>query len=355
MAGFAVRLAPAIVTGLLAAAPAYAQQAPRSDTRTWYQAYQDGRRQVRQNPSAAIASLEQAKRTGPKPGRRIPFYGDVFDDFLPDYHLGLAYLNAGRYQEANAAFDAVRQSGLITAKDREYAEFTKQSAAARTEFEKETLARATETRLAQTQAQGPPGLNPTQRPAQTQVQQTPIEQVQQNPVEQVARQEPSPNTAAQSPVQTAARAPEPNAANAPAPVAAPRPREPEPIPPARTQARNTPEQSRPRPERPAAARAPAPVALGSESSAMAAFFSGDYERAFTILSALGARDTTPRIDFYLACSTAALALTGGLTGDRASGTLDAARARFARLDAAQFEDDARFISPRVLETLRAAR
>src|SRR3954467_2252796 len=94
-----------------------AGQAParRNDTRTWYQAYADGKRAFDQkNWQAAIDSLEAAKRAGaPKPGRRIPFYGDVYDDYLPDYYLGMAYMNLRQFTRADQAFAAVRASGLI--------------------------------------------------------------------------------------------------------------------------------------------------------------------------------------------------------------------------------------------------
>ncbi|HEY7292178.1 MAG TPA: hypothetical protein VH583_20245, partial [Vicinamibacterales bacterium] len=88
----------AMVVALQSSAPPQAQQ--RADTRTWYEAYADGRRAFQQgNWQAAIDSLEASKRAAgaPKPGRRVPFYGDVFDDYIPDYYLGQAYLNLKQY------------------------------------------------------------------------------------------------------------------------------------------------------------------------------------------------------------------------------------------------------------------
>src|SRR5262245_4772373 len=120
---------------LLALQAANAQQR-RADSRTWYQAYADGRRAVQQgNWQAAVDSLEASKRAGaPKPGRRIPFYGDVFDDYLPDYYLGIALTNLGRYADADRAFEAVRASGLVRPNDREYAQFDIQSKKAKAEL-----------------------------------------------------------------------------------------------------------------------------------------------------------------------------------------------------------------------------
>ncbi len=122
----------ALLLALFVAAQS-AGQAParRNDTRTWYQAYADGKRAFDQkNWQAAIDSLEAAKRArAPKPGRKIPFYGDVYDDYLPDYYLGIAYLNLRQFTQADQAFAAVRASGLIGPKDREYAEFQRQTTA----------------------------------------------------------------------------------------------------------------------------------------------------------------------------------------------------------------------------------
>ena len=328
-----------LLLSLLVIQPAYAQSARGADTRTWYQAYQDGRRQVQQgNWQAAIASLQQAKRSGPRPGRRIPFYGDVFDDFLPDYYLGLAYLNTQQYKDATASFEAVRQSGLIAAKDREFGEFTRQAALATTEFEKTTLVKATPPPNNPSQT-APPGERPDPEPP---VQQTP-------PVTQTAANVPAPNAVA--PATTPA--PRPAPLTPAAQVAIPN------VPTGTTGVRQSGANVQNRVKLPPTTApntsSPAVVALGSESSAMAAFFAGDYQRAFTMLSALAVRGATPRTEFYLACSSAALALTGGMSPDQSSRTLDNARSRFAQLDAAQFATDERYVSPKVLQTLRAAR
>ena len=60
---------------------------------------------------AAIASLITAKRKGPASGRNIRFIGDDRGDYLPDYYLGIAYLNTKHFAESDAAFDDVKKSG----------------------------------------------------------------------------------------------------------------------------------------------------------------------------------------------------------------------------------------------------
>ncbi len=76
--------------------------------------------------------MEAAKRAGaPKPGRKIPFVGDRYTDFIPDYYLGIAYLNLKRYAESEKAFESVRASGLIGQRDPEYAQFQTQFNTAR--------------------------------------------------------------------------------------------------------------------------------------------------------------------------------------------------------------------------------
>ena len=97
--------------------------------RTWYQAYADAQRNVQQkNWNAAIADIEAASRLGaPKPGRNILFYGDVYGNFIPDYYLGLAYLGLNRPDDADRAFERVKQAQLIAPRDNLYAEFTRQA------------------------------------------------------------------------------------------------------------------------------------------------------------------------------------------------------------------------------------
>ena len=99
------------------------------DTRTWYQAYADAQRNVQQrNWQAALNDLDAAARLGaPRPGRNINFYGDVYRDYNPDYYRGVALSNLERYQEADQAFERVRQAQLITQRDSLFAEFNRQA------------------------------------------------------------------------------------------------------------------------------------------------------------------------------------------------------------------------------------
>ena len=311
----------ALVMTMLVATSSTGGQARNADTRAWYQAYQDGVRQVQQrNWQAAITSLLAAKRSGPAAGRRVPFYGDVFDDYLPDYYLGLAYMNTLQYTEAAAAFGAVQKTGLITAKDREYAELTRQTAAVSSALLKQVNAQATPPSVtpsgpAQTTNAPPPARNPQT----TQAASTDTTANVNNPN--------SADTSAVTPVQSSPPS------GQTAVTAAPKQR---PIPTRPTPTQNT--------------RTASATTLASESTGMAAFFAGDYQRASNILSALIVNGGTPRAEFYLACSRAALVLTGG--ADPA--TLSDARTRFSAVNAAQFAADQRYISPRILQTLRLA-
>jgi hypothetical protein len=117
----------AILVALVTIQSPPAQQ--RNDTRAWYQAYADAQRHIQQkNWASAVLDIETAIRRGaPRPGRRVHFYGDVYRDFNPDYYLGVAYVNLGRYAEADGAFERVRRAGLIGPRDPLYAEFVRQS------------------------------------------------------------------------------------------------------------------------------------------------------------------------------------------------------------------------------------
>ena len=294
-----------------------------ADTRSWYQAYQDGLRQVQQrNWQAAIASLLVAKRSGPAAGRRVAFYGDVFNDYLPDYYLGLAYMNTLQYKEAAAAFDAVQKAGLITAKDREYPELTRQTAAVASALSKQVNASAPLPTV------NVPPSGPAQTPnAPPQAGNPPSTQVASADVNSNVNIPNTADTPTASPVQSS-----PPIGQTTAAAGTTR----KPIPTRPAPAQNT--------------RTASASTLASESTGMAAFFAGDYQRASNILSALTVNGGTPRAEFYLACSRAALVLTGGAD----AATLSDARTRFSAVNATQFAADQRYISPRILQTLRVA-
>jgi hypothetical protein len=319
----------ALLLALFVAAQS-AGQAParRNDTRTWYQAYADGKRAFDQkNWQAAIDSLEVAKRArAPKPGRRIPFYGDVYDDYLPDYYLGIAYLNLRQFTQADQAFAAVRASGLIGPKDREYAEFQRQTAAVTDGL-----------REGATVAQNnlsPPAGNTTQA---------------------------ANNPPANSP-STAVPNPGPVAINTP-PVNLPTQQSPSPtpptVPPGNTLPGRQPTSTVPtgpaRGGRNGAGNSTItppikePVPLRAEEDAIRAYLSGQYDQAAALLnSRVQGPGATPRAFFYLACSQTALAILG----QGSSADVDGAKQLLARAgNPAQFAEDRRYVSPRVLRML----
>jgi len=321
-----------VALGLLLALQAANAQQRRADSRTWYQAYADGRRAVQQgNWQAAVDSLEASKRAGaPKPGRRVPFYGDVFDDYLPDYYLGIALTNLGRYAEADRAFEAVRASGLIRPNDREYAQFDTQSKKAKTEL------------LA---------LGPSPAPA--------------NPTNAAAGGAPGGGAAAGG-----ATAPPPAGTNAEVnPPATPQPTPIQPSPAATTpstvpnyqppplqpstggsgRSGIVPRTPQPSPATPNAAVIQRTLSPKEEEAAVTAYLSGRYDQSVNILGVLQSGVTgSERAFFYLACSRVALAILGQAD----AGSIADARAILSRAgNPARFNADSRYISPRVLRML----
>ena len=155
------------LAGLLAIQSAQAQQ-QRNDRRTWYQAYADAQRNIQQkNWNAAIADIEAASRLGaPKPGRNILFYGDVYGDFIPDYYLGIAYLDLNRPDDADRAFERVKQAQLIAPRDNLYAEFTRQATTVKDLLAKQA---ATQLAAADTTPNPPPAIPTPLAPANADV------------------------------------------------------------------------------------------------------------------------------------------------------------------------------------------
>ena len=310
--------------------------ARRADTRAWYQAYSDGTRAIQQGKwQEAIDSLEAAKRAGaPKPGRKVPSYGDNFVDFIPDYYLGIAYLNLKQYVQADRAFAAVRTSGLIGPRDREYGEFDKQATVARTEVNRTAAAAnaAPPVGAGTSAAANPPPAVPS-----ASVQQQPLGTVQQQNVPSnaapttVVQQAPTqgtPPTIAGPSAVPPANGPRPVTGNSAANAAASRPVVRPPV---------TPQIG------------PRQVAPVNEQAVIGAYLSGQYLQVSSLLgSAVAANAGTPRVYFYLACSQTALAILGQSDANAVAG----ARQMLARAgDPAQFAADRRYISPRVLQML----
>jgi hypothetical protein len=320
----------ALALGLfIASQNAAAQTPPRRDTRAWYQAYADGVRALQQGRwQEAIDSLEASKRAGaPKPGRKVPSYGDNFVDFLPDYYLGVAYTNLKQYVQADRAFAAVRASGLIGPRDREYGEFEKQATVASAEVNRAPavtgapIPSGAANASAANAANAPPS---TPNPA---IQQTPPPQNAATTAVQQAPPQTNPLSNAGPPATAVTGAPAAAASKAPGNTVTPRPA---PI-----------QQNRPVP--------PGQVAAANEQAAIVAYLSGNYDQVPLLLGrAVTANAATPRAYFYLACSHTVLAILGG--GD--ANSLTDARAMLARAgDPAQFAEDRRYISPRVLQML----
>ena len=346
-----------IAAALVLSAPAglAAPHAAQRDTRAWYQAYSDGVRAINaRNWQGAIDSLLAAKKAGPRSGRNIPSYGDnIIDFYSPDYYLGVAYLNLQRFAEADAAFRQVRQSDLILPKDREFAAFNAQ--ASRASFE---------LRFAEAENQLAQGQLSAAREALLQAKGLGVELDRVNRLElritkaeldaaELAKKEKPPV----NPPPTDPPATDP--AKNPPPL--PPPTNPDINPTGGT--RGAPSGSgtdvnirRPgtRENNPSLSPGPAGgstqiTSAAAEAIAMELFFSGDYGGAAAALTPLAnAKDPSPAASFYLACSKAALVLTG--QADR--GVLEDARALFARAGgSSRFSEDRKFISPRILQLL----
>ena len=361
--------------------PAAQQRNPRP----WYEAYDEGLRNIQQQRwQQAIDSLLAAMAARKQQGRRVAFYGDRVDAYVPDYYLGVAYTELGRFTEAEAAFQRVTDQRLVVQGDRTFQNFQATATRARTG----ALARGSG-------AQGPQqtaGITTTPPPAGRGADTTPT----QSPV--------------QSPVPPPAQNPETQVATGPGPATT-NPTTPGPANPAANQAANTttPSPILPRvtvpdvrglleaearrrlaasglstslgPRRITAAVAPGTVtaqvpqpgalvtprtrvslslttppaaARASETDAIAAFFTGDYATAGQILETIitvngkDAPASSRRAWLFLASSITAQVLTG----DRDRAELEAARGLLAKAGPLeQFASDRRLISPRIWAAL----
>lgn len=323
-----------VFAAFLAIQSARAQQP--SDTRTWYQAYADAQKDIQdRNWQKAIADLAVASQRGaPKPGRNVLFYGDVYRDYNPDYYLGLAYMNLQRFAEADAAFERVRQGQLIGPRDNLYAEFTRQAGSAKDILQKQAAdvrQSNAPTAAAQNAAATPTPQTPTQTAAA-------VPNASAVAPAAVATQSSPPLTSGGA-ATGAAQLPARTAEAVKLAAAPPRPS---------STITKTPTQARPT----GAVRSPAPPAAVplDERAGLVQFFSGDYEAAAASLAAVtDAPAASRRAYFYLACSRAALVLTGRAPR---SG-IDEARAQLALAnDTGQYAADKRLISPRIRQELR---
>jgi hypothetical protein len=364
----------ALLPGSMAAQSA---SQPRADTRLWYQAYSDGTAAIqRKDWQAAVDSLEAAKRAHPAVGRRVAFYGDIVRPFDPDYYLGTAYLNLKRFADADAAFQRVRGAKLIVPGDPEYSAFNRDATAAVFEHQMANAEAALKGKdygtaqqaaaiarntgvdsarvddltrrissaqaIAQAAPAGGPASSSTNTPVQGPVNAPPA----QGPVNAPSAQGPVNTPPAQGPVnvppaQVAVNVP-PAGRGSPPPASSSGAAAPVSRPPAATR---TPPVAPP--------KLPAgPARPNDEQIAIETFLSGDYEAASRLWTAIAQRTPSPRTHFYLACSDAALVLTG----KAGPALLKDARAELAQAGPlTQFTADERFVSPRILQTLEAQR
>lgn len=318
-----------IVVGIPSAA--LAQSAAR-----WYDAYADGVQAVERGDWATGERLlQQAKAGGPAPGRRVFTYGDTYIRFLPDYYLGVIYLNTGRAAEAEQAFTAVRAQGLVTSGDPEYATFEQQNREATftNAFEAAVqLAAAGQfaeasSRLDAARATGVDPKKVADLSAQI------------NQSRATAQVTPRPPQLAQG--DGAPYTPQGQGVTLPA---MPRPPAMSPTLPSGI-GRSGP--SPYNPEGPVLGD-PLPAASRAARQGILAYFSGNYRDAVRLLQAAGPGPVDVRDRFFLACAKTALVLSGG--ADIA--LLREARADYGRLDPqGRLQINRDYISPRVLAEL----
>jgi hypothetical protein len=301
-----------------------AEAQPR-DTRTWYQAYGDAQQNIsRGNWQAALNDLDAAQRLNPpSPGRNVNFYGDVYRDYNPDYYRGVALTNLKRFEEADQAFERVRQAKLIGPRD-----------ALNTEF----------TRLSQSVKEAVTNLAAQRNPPATPVQTAPETITATNlPPPGAAPVPPSEANAPVAPLASGAVNPAPTAPVSTVPA-------PRPGTPSQTRAAEAAAEARAieadRRNQLAltAANRRAPAGVNAERDAIVRYFSGDYAAAFEALRGVANTDAaTPRTYLFLACSEAALVLTG-----RSQAGMAEARALVPRIgDRTALARDLALISPRI--------
>ncbi len=343
---------PALVVALTLSVSAQSNRASQAPAR-WYDAYREGVAAVqRRDWVTAERRLLEARSSGQKPGRRVLMYGDSYTSFLPDYYIGVVYLNTNRAQEAEGAFERVRSQGIIGVRDPEYAAFERQGREAtfnRTFVDAQQLvakgdftqasnllnqARATKVddskvaalsrEIAQQMAvvqKAPVQPAPSLPPSAT------TEQVQTRPAPSPVQPKPSdtmagglPNTYKAPMISKAVVKPKGGSETFPKQGVI--------VPPPPTQPGSSP---------------------GLQSGILA-FFSGDYGDAVPLLqSAAQQPGMALRARAFLACAKAGLVLTGRAD----AGLLREARADFESADAMRnlTAAERRFISPRILEQL----
>lgn len=347
---------------------------------TWYDAYEQAIRDIkscgpRLEPTgckewdAAEAALKASRVGGPPQAQRALFPGDVYRPFVPDYFLGLIYLNTGRFTEAAAAFRSVQDKKLVPAAPRQArggdplvptveqsqlheraAIFGQAMSNARTRLEAKDIAGA---RKALKDAAGL-GFNQTAVTAL----ENEIDAVASVPVPTPSGLPPStggvdlgrgvipgPDTYANAPL--GGRNPDPPTGREAGPARSSTADPVRPTLPGRDTPRGRPDS----PGRPAESAAEQARVDQLFADGLRAFLSGDYRVAVRALEeASSSPSAQPRAKIYLACANAGLVLTGQADQSR----LALARAQYNSADPQRnlLDEDRRLISPRILERLR---
>jgi hypothetical protein len=330
--------------------PVWPQASSSRQTPTrWYDAYQEGLRAVQKRDwAAAEKQFLQAKATGPQPARRVFTYGDSYIPFLPDYYLGVVYLNTNRSRDAETAFQLVRKQNVITAKDPEYVAFERQGREA-------TFNRAFTQAQQLTAAGNFEGVRAAlQEALTTNIDNAKVQMFsRENETQLLAKAAPPnattapPSTAKleDSPVQNA---PPPVAKTAPPPVAAPVATNSSVV---KTPVGRIPV---PRPQnetvKDGGVIVPPRTASAALRNGVLAFFSGDYGGAIPLLQGAAQQPgADPKAQILLACAKVGLVLTGG--GDATTLRQTQAEFQSAALDRYLTPADRRFISPKILQQL----
>ena len=343
-------LTPALIVALTIVVAGQANRASQSQTR-WYDAYREGVAAVnRRDWATAEKRLLEARSNGPKAGRRVFTYGDTYIAFLPDYYLGVVYLNTNRDREAESAFEQVRSQGVIAAKDPEFKAFERQGREA-------TFNRSFEEAIKAVAAGDATRANALLNQARaTNVDDKKVaalssELAQRTAAQQTAQVQPIPNQVQQKTPPTPVPVTPSNTTAGGIPDAYKPPVVSNPLNPGRSNetlpVKGVIEPPKTVPPRTVPNDEPRSPAL---QNGVLAFFSGNYRAAIPLLEAAAQQPgMAPRARKYLACAKAGLVLTGGA---------DATLLREARADLQSVDlmrtftaDERRYISPKVLEQL----
>jgi len=351
----------ACVAALCVCASAAAMSADESlrQSARWYDEYDRAQKAIASKPpdwKTAEAALLAARSRGPAQGPRVMFPGEIYKPFIPDYYLGVVYLNTGRAAEAETTFVQVRAANIIDQKDSLYRTFVDQARSA-------TYTRAASDAKRLIAARDFAGAEKAIAEASdSRVNDAAVKDLRE--ALDVAMKPPvlpsSAGTPINAPINTANQSvglgDAPPVTRPPAGGGGP------PTGTAETSG-NTGRNTTNRPAGPTPANTNAARVSGNGTSStgpaatddlwangIRAFVAGDYQSAADTLGAAAARPyADARMTIYLACANAALVLTGN--GDKA--LLDVARSQFNSVDpqGKLTAEDRRVISPRLLALL----